>query len=121
MKQTTFNARTALLAGAMLLSTATASFAGAQDYEFQALKTDIKQGPGSTVSVRLVDKRTGKAVPDAVIFTTRMDMAPEGMEMMTTTGGTVNLHRAGRLRLHDEPLHGGRMALPGRRQGPGRA
>ena len=85
MKQTTFNARTALLAGAMLLSTATASFAGAQDYEFQAVQTDVKQGPGTVVSVRLVDKRTGKAVPDAVIFTTRMDMAPDGMETMTTT------------------------------------
>jgi hypothetical protein len=85
MKQTTFNARTALLAGAMLFSTATASFAGAQDYEFQAVQTEIKQGPGSTVSVRLIDKRTGNAVPEAIIFTTRMDMAPDGMEMMTTT------------------------------------
>ena len=85
MEHTTFNARTALLAGAMLFSTAPASFAGAQDYEFQAVNTDIKQGRGSTVSVRLIDKRTGKAVPDAVIFTTRMDMAPDGMEMMTTT------------------------------------
>lgn len=85
MKQTTFNARTALLAGAMLFSTATASFAGARDYEFQAVKTDIKQGAGESVSVRLIDKRTGKTVPDAIIFTTRMDMAPEGMEMMTTT------------------------------------
>ncbi|CUX66939.1 hypothetical protein CFBP6626_24585 (plasmid) [Agrobacterium tumefaciens] len=85
MEKTTFNARTALLAGAMLFSTATASFAGAQDYEFQAVNTDIKQGPGSTVSVRLTDKRTGKAVSNAVIFTTRMDMAPDGMEMMTTT------------------------------------
>ena len=85
MENTTFNARTALLAGAMLFSTATASFAGAQDYEFQAVNTDIKQGRGATVSVRLIDKRTGKAVPDAVIFTTRMDMAPDGMEMMTTT------------------------------------
>jgi hypothetical protein len=85
MKQITFNARTALLAGAMLFSTATASFAGAQDYEFQAVQTDIKQGPGSTVSVRLIDRRTGNTVPDAVIFTTRMDMAPDGMETMTTT------------------------------------
>jgi hypothetical protein len=84
MKQTTFNARTALLAGAMLFSTTTASYAGAKDYEFQAVRTEIKQGPGAVVSVRLVDKRTGKSVPDAVIFTTRMDMAPEGMETMTT-------------------------------------
>ena len=36
------------------------------------------------VSVRLIDKRTGNAVPDAVIFATRMDMAPDGMETMTT-------------------------------------
>lgn len=84
MIKTYFNARTAFLAGAILFSTATASFAGAKDYEFQAVQTDIKQGPGTVVSVRLVDKRTGRAVPDAVIFTTRMDMAPEGMEMMTT-------------------------------------
>ncbi|CAN7492532.1 FixH family protein [Pararhizobium sp. LjRoot238] len=84
MNKTFFNTRTAFLAGAMLFNTATASFAGAQDYEFQALQTDIKQGPDAPVSVRLVDKRTGKSVPDAVIFTTRMDMAPEGMEMMTT-------------------------------------
>jgi hypothetical protein len=79
------NARITLLAGAMLFGTATASFAGAQDYEFQAVQTEIKQGPGSTVAVRLIDMRTGKTVPDAVIFTTRMDMAPDGMETMTTT------------------------------------
>jgi hypothetical protein len=84
MKQITFDARIALLASALLFSTATASFAGAQNYEFQAVQTEIKQGPGSTVSIRLVDKRTGKTVPDAVIFTTRMDMAPDGMETMTT-------------------------------------
>ncbi|WP_313608701.1 FixH family protein [Rhizobium sp.] len=69
----------------MLFGIATASFAGAQDYEFQALQTEIKQGPTAIVSLRLIDKRTGKVVPDAVIFTTRMDMAPDGMEMMTTT------------------------------------
>lgn len=84
MSKTYFNARTAFLAGVMLFSTATASFAGAKDYEFQAVQTDVKQGPGAVVSVRLVDKRTGKPVSHAVIFTTRMDMAPEGMEMMTT-------------------------------------
>ncbi|NEJ90030.1 hypothetical protein GR223_29505 [Rhizobium leguminosarum] len=73
-----------LLAGALVVGSATTSYAAAQDYEFQPVSTDVKQGQGSQVSVRLVDKRTGKPVPDAVIFTTRMDMAPEGMEMMTT-------------------------------------
>ncbi|PDT10256.1 hypothetical protein CO655_14760 [Rhizobium sp. M1] len=73
-----------LLAGVLIAGSATVSLAAAQDYEFQSVSTEVKQGQGSLVSVRLIDKRTGKAVPDAVIFTTRMDMAPEGMEMMTT-------------------------------------
>ena len=42
------------------------------------------ESPEATVAVRLIDKRTAKPVPDAVIFSTRMDMAPEGMEAMTT-------------------------------------
>ncbi|WP_170255998.1 FixH family protein [Rhizobium laguerreae] len=84
MNNTSFSAGAMLLAGALVVGSATVSYAAAQDYEFQPVSTDVKQGQGSLVSVRLVDKRTGKPVPDAVIFTTRMDMAPEGMEMMTT-------------------------------------
>jgi hypothetical protein len=53
------------------------------DYEFQPVRADVKQGDGAVVAVRLVDKKSGKAVPDAVIFATRIDMAPDGMEMMT--------------------------------------
>lgn len=73
-----------LLAGILIAGSATVSFAASKDYEFQPVSTDVKQGEGSLISVRLIDKRTGKPVPDAVIFTSRMDMAPEGMEMMTT-------------------------------------
>lgn len=73
-----------LLAGVLIVGSATVTLAAPQDYEFQPASTDVKQGNGSLVSVRLIDKRTGKPVPDAVIFTTRMDMAPEGMETMTT-------------------------------------
>jgi len=81
-----------LLAGVLIAGSATASFATSQDYEFQPISTNVKEGQGSLVSVRLIDNRTGKPVPDAVIFTTRMDMAPEGMETMTTSvaaAGTV--------------------------------
>ena len=73
-----------LLAGVLIVGSATVTLAASQDYEFQPVSTDVKQGQGSLVSVRLIDKRTGKPVPDGIIFTTRMDMAPEGMEMMTT-------------------------------------
>jgi hypothetical protein len=36
------------------------------------------------ITVRLVDKTTGKAIPDAVIFATRLDMAPDAMQEMVT-------------------------------------
>ena len=58
------------------------AWAGIQDYEFQLVQPEIKQGSEAVIAVRLVDKRSGEAVPDAVIFAQRLDMAPDGMEMM---------------------------------------
>lgn len=52
------------------------------DYEFRLIQTAVKQGSNAEVAVRLIDKRTGKAVPGAVIFATRIDMAPDGMPTM---------------------------------------
>jgi hypothetical protein len=57
-------------------------FADVKDYEFQLVQSDIKKGDGVIVAVRLVNKKTGRAVPDAVIFAKRIDMAPEGMASM---------------------------------------
>jgi hypothetical protein len=58
--------------GAALLGLALAgpALADARGYEFQL------------VAVRLIDKRSGKPVPDAVIFAKRIDMAPDGMPTM---------------------------------------
>ncbi|WP_331374756.1 FixH family protein [Sinorhizobium chiapasense] len=70
---------------AIALASTTTSFAAATDYEFQLVQPEVAQSPEATVAVRLVDRRTAKPVPDAVIFTTRLDMAPEGMEAMTTS------------------------------------
>jgi hypothetical protein len=77
----------ASLALALLITSLGASGparAKADDYEFQLAGSAIKQGEGAIIAVRLVDKRTGKTVPDAVIFAMRLDMAPDGMETMTT-------------------------------------
>lgn len=76
--------RAAAVAFAAVLSVATLSTARADiaDYEFRLVQTDVKQGNGAIVTVRLVDKRSGKAVPDAVIFASRIDMAPDGMPTM---------------------------------------
>ena len=55
-----------------------------KNYEFQLVQPTVQAGADRIVTVRLVDKTTGKAVPDAVIFATRLDMAPDGMQEMAT-------------------------------------
>lgn len=75
-------AAAAVLAAALSVAALSTAHADITDYEFRLVQTDVKQGNGAIVAVRLVDKRSGKAVPDAVIFATRIDMAPDGMETM---------------------------------------
>ena len=76
----------ALLAAALLAlgSAATLSVARAdiKDYEFQLVNAAPKTGE-AILAVQLIDKKTGKYVSAAVIFSTRIDMAPDGMETMT--------------------------------------
>ena len=59
-------------------------WAGADDYRFEIVSTDHRVGSGVTIELRLTDLRTGQPVEGAVIYATRMDMAPDGMEMMTS-------------------------------------
>jgi YtkA-like len=66
------------LFGAAITSSA---LAGIKDYEFQLVQSEVKAGD-TIVSVRLIDKRSGKPVPNATIFTKRIDMAPDGMPTM---------------------------------------
>ena len=47
-----------------------------KDYEFQLVQNEVKKGE-AIIAVRLVNKKTGKTVPDAVIFAKRIDMAPD--------------------------------------------
>jgi YtkA-like len=60
------------------------AFAGAADYAFEPVKAELKKGDDVTLAVRLVHKPTGKAVTDAVIVQTRIDMAPDGMGEMAS-------------------------------------
>lgn len=62
---------------------ASPAFADVKDYEFQLVQSEAKKGD-ATIAVRLVNKKTGKLVPDAVIITKRIDMAPDGMAEMAT-------------------------------------
>ena len=69
--------------GLALITAAPAALASAADYEFQPLKVDVKNGNGSELAVRLVHKPSGKSVAGAVLFRTRLDMAPDNMADMT--------------------------------------
>jgi hypothetical protein len=77
-------AATAALICAAVIGSLSQARAEAKDYEFRLVQTEVKKGDGAVLAVRLVDKRSGKTVPDAVVFTQRIDMAPEGMEAMTS-------------------------------------
>jgi hypothetical protein len=84
---------TALASGAIL-----SAQAGGQDYEFQLVTKEFKAGPPAEIAVRLVHKPDGKPVPGAVIFATRLDMGPDGMDEMTTPvekvpGGEPGIYR----------------------------
>jgi hypothetical protein len=72
------------LTGAALTCGVNVAFADIKNYEFKLVEPTVKTGPDKTIAVKLVDKTTGKSVPDAVIFATRLDMAPDGMQEMAT-------------------------------------
>jgi len=85
MNNRTNSVRATVAALAVLAASSGTVLAGASDYEFQLIASEVQHGPQAEVAVRLIDKRSGNPVSGAVIFTTRMDMAPDGMEMMTTS------------------------------------
>jgi hypothetical protein len=74
----------AVLVGIAMTGSATLARADIKDYEFRLVDQAIKAGPDRIITVRLINKTTGKPVPDAVIFATRLDMAPDGMQEMAT-------------------------------------
>jgi hypothetical protein len=81
-----FNFARAALAALFGLAMAgpTTALADIKDYEFQLAQPTVQVGSDRVFTVRLLNKKTGKAVPDAVIFATRLDMAPDAMEEMVT-------------------------------------
>jgi hypothetical protein len=72
------------LTGAALACAATVALADIKNYEFKLVEPTVKTGRDKIIAVKLIDKTTGKAVPDAVIFATRLDMAPDAMQEMVS-------------------------------------
>jgi hypothetical protein len=73
--------RAAAMGVALLMGMAGSALADIKDYEFQLLEKDVKMG-AAVITVKLVHKPSGRAIGDAVIFAKRIDMGPDGMEMM---------------------------------------
>jgi len=73
----------ALIGFAWMMLFASPVHADIKDYEFQLVQSEVKKGD-ATIAVRLVNKKTGKPVPGAVISAKRIDMAPDGMAEMAT-------------------------------------
>jgi YtkA-like len=67
-----------------ILGAANVALADIKDYEFQLVDRAVQTGPDKVITVRLMNKKTGKPAPDAVIFATRLDMSPDAMQEMAT-------------------------------------
>jgi hypothetical protein len=67
----------------LVLFVAAPALAGPNDYAFEPVKVDVKNGSGSELAVRIVHKPTGKPVEGVVLFRTRLDMSPDNMGEMT--------------------------------------
>lgn len=85
MKTSTFaRAVEAALIAAAVAGTSTAALADIKDYKFELVDQSVQAGPDKVITVKLVNTKNGKPVPDAVIFASRLDMAPDGMQEMAT-------------------------------------
>jgi hypothetical protein len=83
----TFNfarAFAAALIVAAISGASTAALADIKDYKFELVDQTVQAGADKVIAVRLMSTKTGKPVADAVIFATRLDMAPDGMQEMAT-------------------------------------
>lgn len=73
-----------LLVIGIVTASSVAVHAAAQDYAFEAVKSEVRSGAGSEIAVRLIHKPSGKPVEGAIVIRTRLDMSPDSMEAMTS-------------------------------------
>ncbi len=109
--RTSVSTRALVAAIIAMVGTAHIARADIHDYEFQLVEPTMKTGPTTVIAVRLVNKATGKVIPNAVIFATRLDMAPDSMEEMTTKIGAMPDGEPGVYRFEANVTMAGRWQL----------
>jgi len=102
--------RAAVIGFALLKAMTGSALADVKDYEFQLIDKELKKGE-TVIAVKLVHKPSGRAVPDAVIFAKRIDMAPDGMEMMASPIEAASSTEPGVYRFKTELTMEGRWQL----------
>lgn len=100
-----------LVAAALTLGNSHGALAAAADFVFEAVTARVPPADGAIIDVRLVNKATGKAVSDAVIFQTRLDMSPEQMPEMATAVAPMPTSEPGIYRFKADLDMAGRWAL----------
>jgi hypothetical protein len=100
----------AVIGFALLTGMTGSALADAKDYEFQLIDKEVKKGE-AIIAVKLVHKTSGRAVPDAVIFAKRIDMGPDGMEMMAAPIEAVTSTEPGVYRFKTDLSMAGEWAL----------
>jgi len=107
--------RNAVLACGMTLAVAQTVSAAPQDYQFQVVEPEFRQGGQVNLTIAITDLRTNTPVVDATIIAVQMDMSPDGMAGMRTPVTPVGTGRARPLRLCRQPRHGRELASCHRR------
>jgi hypothetical protein len=111
----------AALLGLVLGGATPSAFAGAADYAFEPVNVHVKNGAGSELAVRLLHKPTGKPVPNAVLFRTRLDMGPDNMAEMTAQHRAIPAPEPGVYRFKADLTMAGGWALRLMAKVPGEA
>lgn len=95
------------------------ALAATKDYEFKAVRGDIKNGEGAELSVKLTDKRTGQPVSGAVIFRSVLDMSPDSMGEMKAKHQALPSEEAGIYRFKADITMAGKWAFKVQAKVPG--
>ena len=86
----------AILACGVTLAVAQTAIAAPQDYQFQVVEPEFRQGGQVTLTIAITDLRTNAVVVDANIIAVQMDMSPDGMAGMSPQVTPVGTSTPGR-------------------------
>lgn len=87
------------------------AMAASQDYRFELAGPPTRSANATLVKVRLIHLPDGKPVPGAVIFQSKFDMGPSGMQEMAAPAKAVPGGSGGVYHVETEPSMAGDWAL----------